>query len=394
MGAAAADAPGADGSGEPGCSRSASASPTRVALTVCGYALSSLGGVFVNKACLSAFQFHHTPTLLLCQLLVSVSALTVLRFIGAVHIPPRPMRELVMHLCVPAVLFVANVGVGLGALGLVNVPMFSAFRRLSVLAVLAVERIVLRRTPSRRALLCVAIMAVGSCTAGLGDVTFDPLGYTLVLLNNIVTAGSLVAIKRASIRTSLSALALFYYVSALALPFVAALAIFCGDLRAAVKDVWGREELRSGGFVVALGLSSASAFSVNIFTNLCTQLTSPLTTAITGQMKNVLQTVLGVFAFGYIVTPLNVIGLAIALLGSCLFARVKFLEARAAHKRDDEHHKRDGHKDVGLAPFRPATADITAVATLPSADAVVKWVPRLIARLLKKFTKFTQGKPA
>jgi hypothetical protein len=208
--------------------------------------------------------------------------------------------------------------------------MFSAFRRLSVLNVMLLEWWVLGRTASRRILLTVLIMVVGSFLAGLGDLTFDALGYFLVFLNNFITGANLVSIKKASAVVRLGALQLNYYVTLIALPIVFVLAIVTGDLRAAIAEIRARPDLQTPAFAVALSLSAASAFMVNFFTNLCTQLTSPLTTAITGQMKNVLQTVLGVFAWGYKVSVLNLAGLAVALSGSVCFAYYKYDDAMVA----------------------------------------------------------------
>ncbi|KAI0563216.1 Sugar phosphate transporter [Gracilaria domingensis] len=189
-------------------------------------------------------------------------------------------------------------------------------------------------------------MVAGSFLAGLGDLAFDPLGYCLVFLNNFITAANLVSIKKASQIVRLDALPLFYYVSFISLPIVFLLSFVSGELSQAISDVHSRPELHSPAFVFALSLSAASAFLINFFTNMCTQLTSPLTTAITGQMKNVLQTILGIFAFGYVVTPLNLFGLAVALTGSLLFARQKFREAQSAKNAKPARPSTSGHLSV------------------------------------------------
>eukprot|EP00168_Porphyra_purpurea_P017294 TRINITY_DN592_c0_g1_i1.p1 TRINITY_DN592_c0_g1~~TRINITY_DN592_c0_g1_i1.p1 ORF type:complete len:581 (-),score=187.04 TRINITY_DN592_c0_g1_i1:427-2169(-) len=295
----------------------------KILLVVLAYGTSSLSGVFVNKACLSAFRFSYTLALMLSQLLVSVSLLSLLRLTGAITIPHRSPRELLV-LLLPTACFISNVCVGLLALRLVNIPMFSAFRRLSVLNVMVLEWLVLGKTVTRKVMVTVVIMVAGSFLAGIGDLTYDPLGYALVFLNNFVTGANLVSIKKASQVVRLDALSLFYYISLLALPVVALTAAATGELSASLEAVATRPELRTSSFAFALSLSAASAFLVNFFTNLCTQMTTPLTTAITGQMKNVLQTLLGIFAWGYQVSFTNLMGLAVALFGSLLFAYYKF----------------------------------------------------------------------
>lgn len=305
-----------------------------VIAVVLSYGLSSLSGVFVNKACLSSFNFRYTITLMLLQLTVSVTALSALRALRLVIIPKRTWAELSV-LLFPAFFFIGNVTIGLLALRLVNIPMFSAFRRLSVLNVMLLEWFVLGKTAKRRVLFTVLVMVLGSFLAGLGDLTFNLLGYCLVFLNNFITGANLVSIKKATAVVRLDALSMFYYVSCIALPLVFLLALVTGELRDAVAAVRSAPHLQTPAFLFALTLSAGSAFLINFFTNLCTQLTSPLTTAITGQMKNVLQTVLGIFAFGYRLTFLNFCGLAVALVGSLFFAYYKFDDSRKARAAMD-----------------------------------------------------------
>lgn len=173
-------------------------------------------------------------------------------------------------------------------------------------------------------------MVFGSFVAGLGDLSFTLLGYGLVFLNNFITAANLVSIKKASAIVSLDALPLFYYVSLISLPVVFILTLVTGELPNAIHAVRTRPDLQTLSFAFALAMSAASAFLINFLTNMCTQLTSPLTTAITGQMKNILQTILGIFAFGYKITALNLFGLAVALFGSLLFARFKYIDSKLA----------------------------------------------------------------
>lgn len=319
----------------------------------------------MNKACLSAFNFGFPKTLMLSQLCVSVIALSVLRVIGIVNIPKRSPRQLAV-LAVPAAFFIGNVTVGLVALQLVNIPMFSAFRRLSVLSVMLVEWLVLGKTASRHILFTVSIMVFGSFVAGLGDLSFSLLGYCLVFLNNFITAANLVSIKKASAIVSLDALPLFYYVSLISLPVVFFLSLLSGELSRAIEAINTRPDLQTPSFAFALALSAGSAFLINFLTNMCTQLTSPLTTAITGQMKNILQTVLGIFAFGYKVTALNLFGLSVALMGSALFARYKYIDAQAAKI---QKLKQSDSKQVSVALSRSAPVLYSEKDTTPASTS-------------------------
>lgn len=67
----------------------------------------------------------------------------------------------------------------------------------------------------------------------------------------------------------------------------------------------------------------------NFSTSLCTDITTPLTTSVAGQVKNVLQTVLGFFSWGYVFSPVNAVGLVLALMGQCWFAWIKYSQRHA-----------------------------------------------------------------
>ncbi|KAA8496160.1 UDP-N-acetylglucosamine/UDP-glucose/GDP-mannose transporter [Porphyridium purpureum] len=311
--------------------RHAHVTRTYMGAVIMSYASASLGGVFVNKACLSGFNFQFPITIVFLQLLVSVAVMSLLRLFRLIEIPKRTTKQ-IAFLLYPAVFFVANVSVGLTALGLVNIPMFSAFRRLTVLNVMVMEWYVLKKQSSMAIKYCVLFMVFGSIVAAYGDITFDPLGYFLVFLNNLLTAGNLVSIKKATQVVQLDAMAMFYYVSLVSLPIVLALGLATGELARAYLDFSSRPELHGPGFAFALVLSASSAFAINYTTNLCTQVTSALITCITGQTKNVLQTLIGIFSWGYEASPLNLLGLFLALVASCFFATVKYREGREKEK--------------------------------------------------------------
>lgn len=261
------------------------------------FCASSLGAIFINKACLTHFGFSFPFSLLLLQVLFSFTTIT-----AASRLSPRRFSPVAVNrtdlprLALPTLLFVSNVSVGLLALTRVNIPMFSAFRRITVLFVMAAEYVVLRKTQSRRIVASVCTLAVGAFISALGDVTFSALGYCLVFANNILTATYLASIKKVMSDLSMTPYSLLYYMSVLSLGPVFLLALFTGDLGSAIQAYHERPLLNASPFFLpALLFVAASALCVNLSTSVCTHVTSPLTTSVAGQLKNVLQTILGFF---------------------------------------------------------------------------------------------------
>lgn len=65
-------------------------------------------------------------------------------------------------------------------------------------------------------------------------------------------------------------------------------------------------------------------------------MTSPLTTSVAGQVKNVVQTVLGFFSWGFVPTRINTAGLLIALGAQIWFAYLKYMERCGEDKTEGE----------------------------------------------------------
>ncbi|GJQ12164.1 hypothetical protein GpartN1_g3955.t1 [Galdieria partita] len=305
--------------------------PLRKLLIAGLYAGSSLGAVLVNKSTLSQYNFNFPLCIVFLQLCFSILLLSCLHAFAIVELTALNWNHL-RALLLSSVFFVANAVSGLSGLGKVNIPMFSAFRRLSVLNVMILEFLFLKKKPKGSLLRAVLMMAVGSCIAGLGDLTFNLQGYLLVFLNNFLTGANLVSIKRASRDAKLNALSLFYITSFIALPLVTLLLLLSDEIPLVYRIFLETESYQTFGFWFALFSTSTSAFAVNYFTYLCTQVNSALVTSVAGQMKNVLQTLVGLLMSDYRASSLNIIGIFLALGGSIWFAYLKYLEHAASTK--------------------------------------------------------------
>jgi len=81
------------------------------------------------------------------------------------------------------------------------------------------------------------------------------------------------------------------------------------------------------GFQLVFFMSCALAFLLNYFVFLCSIVNSPLATSITGQLKAIISTLLGLVMFGGVVlTPSLSFGLAISTFGGLWYGKVKYEE--------------------------------------------------------------------
>jgi solute carrier family 35 len=307
------------------CSHGVWSEQLYVVFVICFFAGSSLGAIFINKTCLTGYQFRFPLTLMVGQMVFAVSVLGVFHLTRYMIIPPLRKQDMLI-MAIPTILFTSNIVVGLSALNLVNIPMFSALRRLTLLFVMCAEYVFLRKTHRPAIVISVVVMTFGAFISAVDDVSFSRLGYILVFLNNILTATYLTAIKRVMKDTRFQPLSILFYTALMGLPLVALLMFATSEISEVIRAFVTQPELSTPSFAFSLVLSASGAFAVNFSTTLCTQITSPLTTSVAGQVKNVLQTVLGFFSWGFVPTFLNMSGLLIALAAQLMFAYFKYQE--------------------------------------------------------------------
>ena len=114
--------------------------------------------------------------------------------------------------------FIAYVVVSLISLGRVNVPMFTALRRLTILFVMVEEYFLLRISPSARVVATVAVMFIGAAIAAWKDLTYDPVSYAYLFLTNLFTSLYTVYINKVKEDTGLNIFAMMYYNNVTTMP--------------------------------------------------------------------------------------------------------------------------------------------------------------------------------
>jgi len=150
------------------------------------YMASSFLIVIFNKIILTQFQFPSVPYLMFWQSVVSAF---VFRF--------KLKQRVNCKMIVVSVLNVANIFFGLNAAGTLNIAMFTALRRVSILMTLVAQWWFLDKQSSRTVIASIAVMVGGSFVAALNDLAFDAQGYLFVMTNNLFTAASQIAAKKA-----------------------------------------------------------------------------------------------------------------------------------------------------------------------------------------------------
>ena len=81
-------------------------------------------------------------------------------------------------------------------------------------------------------------------------------------------------------------------------------------------------------FIISLCISGMSGFFIVISINLNNTLNSPMSVAVTGEIKGIFGTILGLFLFGDVKITTNLVaGLFLSTIGSVMYSYIKLMEA-------------------------------------------------------------------
>lgn len=119
-----------------------------------------------------------------------------------------------------AVINVLNVVCGLVGTGGLNVPMFIALRRFTLLFTILLERFWLNKVHDWPTLAAMGIMIGGALIAALTDLTFSFQGYVAVLCNDVLTSLYLIMVKNAPATKELSTNKMLFYNSTMSVPML------------------------------------------------------------------------------------------------------------------------------------------------------------------------------
>lgn len=269
------------------------------------------------------------------QIVVALAILLTAILTGYVNAPPFS-RDVVSAVYPLSVCWWVYVVSGISALRYLNIPMFSTLRKATALIVLVLETIVLHKVAKPSIWLSILIMVMGGFIAGATDLSFSLTGYLLVAVCCFSTALYLVLIVRIGKRSGLDTFGLLFYNNLLAFPLMLVYLVFFTNELLHIPDY---EHIVDIKFWAFLTFSAALATVLNVAIFLCTRFNSPLATTVTGQMKDFVTIGFGLFIFGDVTlnTP-NLIGLAISLLGSCVYSVIKLLMATQANADLGSNH--------------------------------------------------------
>ena len=155
----------------------------------------------------------------------------------------------------------------------------------------------------------------------MGDLEFDLRVYTYGCLSVVSQALYLLLVQRSS--SEYSTVEILHVTSINSLPLMILCCYVTGEYKKALLNF----DTGSPGFVLIFVIVISIGCLLNYLLFLCTAMNSALTTSITGVLKSVLQTTIGLFTFGGInMNFFTVLGICTNMSGAVMYAVVKYRE--------------------------------------------------------------------
>ncbi|KAG0294286.1 hypothetical protein BGZ98_001832 [Dissophora globulifera] len=300
-----------------------------VVLTVGFYMISALLMVSCNKWALNTLE---VPWLLLwCQMLIAVVLLGVTDSAGVLKMPV--LRKDVAKALIPLI-SINVLGLGVNTLCLVYVDTsFYQIARGLVLPFTVIFAYTLLGQPSSKLVLgsCLIVFC-GFYTGVTSEINVSQLGIFFGVVSSITTSLHAIVIKKSLAAVNNSSIDLVYYNNALSLMAMTPIVFMSGESSLVVERF--REEGLAAfhSFLLAAFITGIFGFLVNLAGFLQISKTSPTTHMVSGAVRGVLQTLLGYFAFGDIITSGRLLGIVLILGGGALYTYAKDKEMRANTK--------------------------------------------------------------
>lgn len=233
----------------------------------------------INKIVLTSYKFPSSNILGVGQMIAIIVILKTANQFQLVVLRNVSFKNKKMWTL--AGIYLGNLMSGLGGTKHLSLPMFIALRRFSIAMTAIGEFYLLRVRQTLAIILTIVTMIGGSLIAATSDLTFNALGYAMVMTNNVFTAANVVYIKKTIDSKEFNKQEILYY-NALFTVLPLTIISFCTNN---METLYNYEHWTEFGFIISFLTSCAMAYLLLFSTILCTHYNSALTTTIVGTLK-------------------------------------------------------------------------------------------------------------
>eukprot|EP00878_Enallax_costatus_P013594 GHUV01014213.1.p1 GENE.GHUV01014213.1~~GHUV01014213.1.p1 ORF type:complete len:425 (+),score=77.79 GHUV01014213.1:58-1332(+) len=292
------------------------------------YAVVATSMSIINRLALLVFPL---PTvLLLLQMTATVAILYPLLWARVLTFKPWSFSRFQQLLGI-SFFYTANTAFALFGLRGMNLPMYTAVKRLTPMVILVTKSVWKKKWPAPRLTASVMLVVLGCIIAGAGDLSFDMWAYSYAFCSVITQSIYLLLVEFQADVAGSSTNELLWYNAITSLPLLTAITAVNGDFH----------KIQSA---LATGITSHSAFYVyfmiaatatmgcllNYSMFLCARHTSALTTTIVGVLRGVVTVLLGFLVDSIKFHVLNILGLTMNTAGGVWYTWLKYVEKYGA----------------------------------------------------------------
>eukprot|EP00250_Pteridium_aquilinum_P010403 c19360_g2_i1 orf=470-1543(-) len=302
---------------------------------------------FVNKGILQLWPYSNT--LLTLQMAASAAIIYAGKYLNLLH--ARPLQLQSARSLFPVVFFYnANVAFALAGLQVLNIPIFNTLKRLTPVLIIAGKFAMGDSLPPKPVLLSVASIVIGCIIAGLGDLSFDVVGYFLAFTSCVLQSTYLILVEKSGKEQGYSSHELLLYNAILSFPVLLVLIVCSGEGLAALVAL--KQQIHAlNSFFPLLIFSLVMGALLNYSLFLCTLWNSALTTTVVGAMKALFSTILGFFVLGGVkVTFMVVLGVFLNTVGGIWYTAEKYKQKNKGGTLGSHQHRfitgSQGHQPI------------------------------------------------
>jgi len=293
-----------------------------VAVSIVGYAFSSVAMTLINKAAVKAFQYPYW-----LSMLQNATTLVFAVVIGTVFLPHSDrfgfrlkVDPSVLRVWMPAVtMFVAMLISSLSAMEYISVPSVLVFRSVTPLVTSCVAVPVLGTIPSASEWYSLLLIFVGALSYLIADPDFSLPGYAWMVVNLVAASAYHVYVKSVINQLKPSTMDLVLWNNLLSLPIIFGLGMLLDHPTSAATDL-GRISL--GGWI-AVSSSFVVAGCIAFSGFLLQANVSPTTATVINHLVKVVTFIASGLFFGDSFSLWMIIGAVLTLAGTVWYSHLQ-----------------------------------------------------------------------
>ncbi|KAJ2750365.1 GDP-mannose transporter into the lumen of the Golgi [Coemansia nantahalensis] len=302
----------------------------QTAVPIVAYCASSITMTLVNKLVLSSFQFHMVFFMLAVQAFGSVALMVLANRVG-LAVKYRAMNRRDAKTWFPVACSQAlMLYTGGKALEYMDVPLFTVFKNLTIIAVAYGEKAVFGAAVTPLMLASFGLMVLSSLVGAWNDISFNGWGYFWMSFNCFASATFVIHMRKVIKQVNFQDFDTVYFNNLLTLPLYAVLSMLQENWLGFFEyygDKANADELAS--FVRGSLVSGVAAFAISYCSPWCLRTTSSTTYSMIGALNKL---PIALFAMLWFPDPITAGGVLAVLLGFA--AGLVYTHAKNVLKRE------------------------------------------------------------